>query len=86
MSWFWSSSPNNAPVKERQKKEITLSQKDDDLTRAEKILISAGIVVNDTVQSVWLPWMARTIVTYQELDKERWRWEWEQEQKKDKEK
>lgn len=86
MKWskLFSHTEPTKPVapKLRERKEITLNQKDDDLTRAEKILISAGIRVSDDIQTQWMPWMARAIVAYQELDKERWRWEWEQEQKK----
>lgn len=49
---------------------ITLSSDDDDITRAINILRISGIGINDTVYRQIVPWMARAIRSYQDLDRE----------------
>ena len=51
---------------------ITLSVHDDDLTRTINILRMGGLVINQTIYNQMVPWMARAVRAYQDLDRQAW--------------
>lgn len=51
---------------------ITLSVHDDDLTRTINILRMGGLVINRTTYNQMVPWMARAVRAYQDLDRQAW--------------
>lgn len=82
MVWFWKKSPKieggegtlpQHDKKEVEKREtISLNASDNDLVRAEKICRVAGLAMTQAARDATIPWMARAIKSYQELDRELW--------------
>jgi hypothetical protein len=60
----------NTTTDVKKKNSVTLTASDDDITWAVNMLSLSGICVNDTVYNQIVPWMARVVSAYQELDRQ----------------
>lgn len=71
---MWPFKKNTTPSRDttdiKNSKSVTLAASDNDITRAVNMLNLSGICVNDTVYNQIVPWMARVISAYQELDRQ----------------
>lgn len=51
---------------------ITFRASDDDITRAINVLKLGGLVINGTAYTSMVPWVARGMKAYHDLDRQAW--------------